>query len=58
MLRCYDGKISTTTYLVKIRMSLANSAHQEDIHMFVTPELHYDVILGMPWLKRHQPKIK
>ena len=39
-------------------MSLANSAHQEDILMFVTPGLHYDVILGMPWLKRHQPKIE
>ena len=39
-------------------MSLANGAHQEDIPMFVKPGLHYDVILGMPWLKRHQPKIK
>ena len=26
--------------------------------MFVTPGLHYDVILGMPWLKRRQPKIE
>ena len=48
----YDGKMSTTTHLVKIRMSLANDAHQEDIPMFVTPGLHYDVILGMPWLKK------
>ena len=47
-LRSYDGKISTTTHLVKIRMSLANSAHQKDIPMFVTPGLHYDVILEMP----------
>ena len=39
-------------------MSLVNGAHQEDIPMFVTPELYYDVILGMPWLKKHQPKIE
>ena len=57
-LRSYDGKISTTTHLVKIKMSLANGAHQEDIPMFVTSGLHYDVILGMPWLKKHQPKIE
>ena len=57
-LRAYDGKISTTTHLVRIRMSLANGTNQEDIPMFVTPGLHYDVILGMPWLKRHQPKIE
>ena len=57
-LRSYDSKISTTTHLVKIRMSLANGAYQEDISMFVTPGLHYDVILGMPWLKRHQSRIE
>ena len=39
-------------------MSLANGAHQEDIPMFGTPGLHYDVILVMPWLKRHHPQIK
>ena len=26
--------------------------------MFMTPGLHYNVILRMPWLKRHQPKIE
>ena len=39
-------------------MSIANDAHQEDVPMFVMPELHYDVILGMPWLKRHKPIIE
>ena len=39
-------------------MSVANDAYQEDIPMFVTPGLHYDIILGMPWLKRHKPIIK
>ena len=57
-LRSYDGKILTTTHLVKIRMSLANGAHQKNIPMFVTPGLNYDVILGMPWLKKYQSKIE
>ena len=39
-------------------MSIANDAHQEDVPMFVTPGLHYDVILGMLWLKRHKLIIK
>ena len=57
-LKSYDGKISTTTHLVKVRMSLANGVHQKDIPMFVTLGLYYDVILGMLWLKSHQPKIE
>ena len=57
-LKSYDGKILTTTHLVKIRMSFANSAHQKDNLRFVTPGLHYNVILGMPWLKKHQSKIE
>ena len=39
-------------------MSLANDAYQKDIPMFMTLGLHYDVTLGMPGLKRHQPKIE
>ena len=39
-------------------MSIANNVHQKDIPMFVTPGLHYDIILGMPWLKRHKPIIE
>ena len=57
-LKSYDGKVNTTTHLVKIRMSLANNAHQEDVPMFVMLGLHYNVILGMPWLKRHKPIIE
>ena len=56
--RSYNDKILTIIHPVKIRMSIANGAHPEDILMFVTPGLHYNVILGMPWLKRHQPKIE
>ena len=57
-LRSHDEKIFTTTRLVKIRMSVANDAYEEDVPMFVTPGLHYDIILGMPWLKRHKPIIE
>ena len=39
-------------------MSIANDAHQEDVPMFVTPGLHYDIILGGPWLKKHKPIIE
>ena len=35
-------------------MFIASNAHQEDVFMFVTPGLHYDIILGMPWLKKHK----
>ena len=57
-LRFYDSKIFTITYLIKIRMKLANDAYKKNVPMFVTSGLHYDVILGMPWLKKHQPKIE
>ena len=39
-------------------MSIANDAYQEDVPMFVTPGLHYDIILGIPWLKKHKPIIE
>ena len=33
---------------------MANDAHQKDVPMSVKPGLHYDIILGMPWLNRHK----
>ena len=39
-------------------MSIANDAHQKDVLIFVTPGLHYDIILGMPWLKKHKSIIE
>ena len=39
-------------------MSIANDAHHKDAPMFVTPGLHYDIILGMPWLQKHKPIIE
>ena len=38
-------------------MTTAHGVHQEDILLFVTPGLHYDIILGIPWLQKHGPDI-
>ena len=39
-------------------MFIINDAYHENIAMFFMPGLHYDVILGMPWSKRHKPIIE
>ena len=31
--------------------------HREVLPMFVTPGLKYDIVIGMPWLKTHNPVI-
>ena len=49
--------MSQTTHLAKIIMTTAHSVHQEEVSLFVSPGLHYDVILGMPWLQKHRPHI-
>ena len=38
-------------------MTTAHDMHQEDIPLFVTPGLHYNIILGIPWLQKHGPDI-
>ena len=38
-------------------MTTAHGVHQEEVSLFVSPGLHYDVILGMPWLQKHGPHI-
>ena len=39
------------THLTRLQMSI--DGHQEDIPMFVTKLGHYPVILGLPWICRH-----
>ena len=34
-------------------MITAHSVHQEEVSLFVSSNLHYNVILGMPWLQKH-----
>ena len=52
-LQLFDGKTLQTTHLAKTTMTTAHGVHQEEVSHFVTPGLHYDVILGMPWLQKH-----
>ena len=40
--------MSQTTHLAKTIMTTAHGVHQEEVSLFVSPGLHYDVILGMP----------
>jgi transposase InsO family protein len=43
-----SGKI---THLASAKMSIQE--HSEDLHMFVTRLGHYPIVLGIPWLERH-----
>jgi hypothetical protein len=57
-LKVFDGKNAKNgiiTYYVKTRLKTKN--HCEKIKFFVTQLAYYPVILGMPWLKKHDPKI-
>jgi hypothetical protein len=57
-LKMFDGRDAESgiiTHYVKTRLRTEN--HCEKIKLFVTQLAHYSVILGMPWLKKHDPKI-
>src|SRR5207244_1657655 len=62
--RCYenpktvwlaDGKEHIITSYVYSTVKLANLT--EKVELAVIPLVGYDVILGIPWLKRHNPVI-
>ena len=38
-------------------MTTAHGVHQEEVSLFVSSGLHYNMILGMPWLQKHGPHI-
>ena len=44
-------------HLVKTSMTTAHDMHHKEVSLFVSPSLHYDMILGMPWLQKHGPHI-
>jgi predicted aspartyl protease len=49
-----DGRPVTSRAITHIiHTSLAIQNHQEDIHLFVTKLGYYPIILGIPWLRRH-----
>jgi hypothetical protein len=57
-LKVFDGRNAKgrmITHYVKTRLKTKD--HCEKIKLFMTQLAHYPVILGMPWLKKHDPKI-
>ena len=54
----FNGQESTTTHIAKVSLSSGpEGVHREVLPTFVVPGLKYDIILGMPWLKQHNPRI-
>ena len=54
----FDGNLSKkgrVTYYVETKMQVED--HEETIRLYVTQLAHYPVILGMPWLKLHDPRV-
>lgn len=52
----FEGKSNTKiTKQVRFHVSLGN--HMEEMSAFVTPQIKYDLVLGIPWLEKHSPYI-
>ena len=49
------SKKGRVIYYVKTKMQVED--HEETIRLYVTQLAHYPVILGMPWLKLHDPRV-
>jgi hypothetical protein len=57
-LEVFDGREAETgliTHYAKVQMEVQD--HQETIRLYATQLAHYPVILGMPWLKLHDPRV-
>ena len=57
-LEVFDGREAESgllTHYVTARMRIED--HCEEIRLFVTQLAHYPVILGMPWMKQHDPRV-
>lgn len=55
-----DGSKSSSgwiTHVCHTTMSFGNGSHQERISLFVTKLSDHPVILGLGWLKRHNPAV-
>jgi hypothetical protein len=44
------------THITKLRLEI--NQHHENLPLFVTRLGHYPIVLGIPWLKRHDPSIR
>lgn len=58
LLEVIDGRpieSGTITHYVKTQMSI--NGHKEQVAMFITKLGHYPIVLGIPWLRRHDVSI-
>ena len=57
-LNVVDGRPSTVGNVThKVAVKLSFDHHAEEIELFVTRLANYDVILGKPWMAKHNPLI-
>lgn len=52
----FEGK-SGAQITKTLTFSLAVGRHREKITAFVTPNMKYDLVLGLPWLEEHNPYV-
>ena len=58
-LEVIDGRpieSGTITHMTKLQMSV--NGHHESLPLFITKLGHYSVVLGIPWLRRHDVEIR
>lgn len=41
----------------KTKFNLFIGRHEEEMEAFVTPNIKYDLVLGLPWLEKHNPYV-
>jgi hypothetical protein len=47
------GKIDKETELIPVNVGI----YQEMLNLDITETFTYDIIFGLPWLKKHNPRI-
>ena len=53
-----DGRIiSSRTITHTVRIALTLEAHREVLELYITTLGQYPVVLGLPWLQKHDPRI-
>ena len=58
-LEAFDGSspsFGSITHIVRLNMSIGNHV-ENDMGLFVTRLSHHPIILGHPWLKKHNPTV-
>jgi len=57
-LEVIDGRpveSGTITHLTKVSVNI--NGHKEELPMFITKLGHYPIVLGLPWMRRHDISI-